>query len=77
MSIISPIRSRRISRRRAARDIVISDERALLLDQGGGIKKALPLIGDDPFFVCNTDAFWIDAAQLQHSRARRSLRPRR
>ncbi|MBM3577380.1 MAG: nucleotidyltransferase family protein [Alphaproteobacteria bacterium] len=43
--------------------IVISDERTLLLDQGGGIKKALPLIGDNPFFVCNTDAFWIDAAR--------------
>jgi MurNAc alpha-1-phosphate uridylyltransferase len=43
--------------------VVISDERALLLDQGGGIKKALPLIGDDPFFVCNTDAFWIDAGR--------------
>ncbi len=48
---------------RARPRIVISDERALLLDQGGGIKKALPLIGDDPFFVCNTDAFWIDAAR--------------
>jgi MurNAc alpha-1-phosphate uridylyltransferase len=46
---------------RASPRIVISDERALLLDQGGGIKKALPLIGDDPFLVCNTDAFWIDA----------------
>ncbi|MGJ0511383.1 nucleotidyltransferase family protein [Methylocystis sp.] len=48
---------------RARPRIVISDERTLLLDQGGGIKKALPLIGDDPFFVCNTDAFWIDAAR--------------
>jgi MurNAc alpha-1-phosphate uridylyltransferase len=48
---------------RAHPRIVISDERTLLLDQGGGIKKALPLIGDDPFFVCNTDAFWIDAAR--------------
>jgi MurNAc alpha-1-phosphate uridylyltransferase len=43
--------------------VVISDERGLLLDQGGGIKKALPLIGDDPFFVCNTDAFWVGAAR--------------
>ena len=40
--------------------IIISDERDCLLDQGGGIKKVLPLIGDDPFFVCNTDAFWIE-----------------
>ncbi|HEY8212968.1 MAG TPA: nucleotidyltransferase family protein [Methylocystis sp.] len=48
---------------RARPRIVISNERDLLLDQGGGIKKALPLIGEDPFFVCNTDAFWIDAAR--------------
>jgi MurNAc alpha-1-phosphate uridylyltransferase len=48
---------------RAHPRIVISDERGLLLDQGGGIKKVLPLIGDDPFFVCNTDAFWVDAAR--------------
>lgn len=41
--------------------ITISDERALLLDQGGGLKKALPLLGDAPFFICNTDAFWIGA----------------
>jgi len=38
--------------------IVISDERAKLLDQGGGIKKALPTLGNSPFFICNTDAFW-------------------
>lgn len=43
--------------------IVISDERARLLDQGGGIRKVLPLIGDAPFFVCNTDAFWVGAAK--------------
>ncbi|HEY8124099.1 MAG TPA: nucleotidyltransferase family protein [Methylocystis sp.] len=48
---------------RAHPRIVISNERDLLLDQGGGIKKALPLIGADPFFVCNTDAFWIGAAR--------------
>ncbi len=44
-------------------NIVISDERPLLLDQGGGIKKVLPLIGEDPFFICNTDAFWFGAPQ--------------
>jgi N-acetyl-alpha-D-muramate 1-phosphate uridylyltransferase len=41
-------------------EIIISDERDKLLDQGGGIKKALPLIGDEPFFLCNTDAFWLE-----------------
>ncbi len=40
--------------------IVISDERDALLDQGGGIKKVLPLIGAGPFFICNTDAFWLE-----------------
>ena len=46
---------------RTAPKIVISDERPLLLDQGGGIRKVLPLIGDAPFYVYNTDAFWFDA----------------
>ncbi len=45
---------------RAAPKIVISDERGKLLDQGGGIGKALPLLGSEPFFVCNTDAFWVE-----------------
>lgn len=46
--------------RREKPEIFISDERALLLDQGGGIRKALPLLGDEPFFVANTDAFWVE-----------------
>lgn len=40
--------------------IIISDERDTLLDQAGGIRKALPLLGDAPFFICNTDAFWLE-----------------
>lgn len=40
--------------------IVISDERDLLLDQGGGIKKVLPMLGEEPFLISNTDAFWIE-----------------
>jgi MurNAc alpha-1-phosphate uridylyltransferase len=43
--------------------VIISDERSLLLDQAGGIRKALPLIGSAPFFMCNTDAFWFGAKQ--------------
>ena len=46
-----------LAHRRSPR-IVISDERDRLLDQGGGIKKALPTLGNAPFFICNTDAFW-------------------
>jgi MurNAc alpha-1-phosphate uridylyltransferase len=41
--------------------VIVSDERAALLDQGGGVKKVLPQFGGRPFFVCNTDAFWIGA----------------
>ena len=42
--------------------IVISDERAGLLDSGGGIAKALPLLGTDPIFVANIDNVWIEGA---------------
>lgn len=48
---------------RRAPKILISDERAKLLDQGGGIKKALPQLGNAPFFICNTDSFWIEGTQ--------------
>jgi MurNAc alpha-1-phosphate uridylyltransferase len=41
-------------------DIILSDERAEILDTGGGIAKALHLLGDEPFFVLNSDSFWID-----------------
>jgi MurNAc alpha-1-phosphate uridylyltransferase len=40
--------------------IVFSDERDALLDQAGGIRKALPRLGDAPFLICNTDAFWLE-----------------
>jgi MurNAc alpha-1-phosphate uridylyltransferase len=41
-------------------EIVISDERAELLETGGGLKKARALLGDDPVFVANIDSVWID-----------------
>ncbi|WP_426036205.1 N-acetylmuramate alpha-1-phosphate uridylyltransferase MurU [Brevundimonas sp. DC300-4] len=40
--------------------IVISDERTELLETGGGLKKAHPLLGDDPVFVANIDSVWTD-----------------
>ena len=62
---------------RDAPRIVISDERSRLLDQGGGIKKALPLIGAAPFFICNTDALWIEGPRSQLARLARAFDPAR
>lgn len=45
---------------RAAPKIVFSDERAMLLNTGGGIVKALPLLGDAPFFLVNSDSLWLE-----------------
>jgi N-acetyl-alpha-D-muramate 1-phosphate uridylyltransferase len=49
------------SRRRPA--ITISDERGGLLDTGGGIVRALPALGDGPFYLLNTDSMWIEGAR--------------
>ena len=38
--------------------IIISDEREELLETGGGVVKALPLLGTEPVFICNIDAIW-------------------
>lgn len=40
--------------------VAISDERDLLLDTGGGLVRALPLISDDPFICVNADNWWTD-----------------
>lgn len=41
-------------------DYVIADERAKLLETGGGLIHALPLLGDKPFLCANSDNLWID-----------------
>ena len=41
-------------------EIAISDERGLLLETGGGLVKAAPLIDSDPFLSLNSDNLWID-----------------
>jgi len=48
--------------------IVISDERAGLLGTGGGIAKALPEIGDAPFFLVNSDTLWLDGVKPNFAR---------
>lgn len=45
---------------RKAPEIIISDESDRLLDSAGGIVKALPALGDEPFIILNADTFWID-----------------
>jgi len=45
-------------RSRRQPEIIVSDERDLLLDTGGGVKRALPLLGDGPFFIHNSDSVW-------------------
>ncbi|MCO4317290.1 nucleotidyltransferase family protein [Phyllobacterium sp. 21LDTY02-6] len=44
-------------------EIAISDERGELLESAGGIIKALDHIGADPFYVLNSDTFWVDEGQ--------------
>ncbi len=41
-------------------EILVSDERGELLETGGGVVRALPLIEDEHFLVANTDNFWVD-----------------
>lgn len=43
-------------------DVQLSDERALLLETGGGMIRAEPLISADPFLAINSDNFWIDGS---------------
>ena len=40
--------------------IAISDERGELLDTGGGVAKALKLLGPEPFLHMNSDTLWIE-----------------
>ncbi len=44
---------------RTAPEIVLSHEPALL-ETGGGVLNALPLLGAGPFFVANSDALWLN-----------------
>ena len=48
------------AKRQASPRLLVSDERGVILDTGGGVARALPLLGEAPFFVINSDSFWVD-----------------
>jgi MurNAc alpha-1-phosphate uridylyltransferase len=60
---------------RTAPKITMSDERAALLDTGGGVVKALPLLGSEPFFHLNADTMWIDSVQPNLARLAEAFDP--
>src|SRR5579863_6433075 len=56
--------------------IIISDERGELLGTGGGIAKALPQLGDAPFFLVNSDTLWLDGVKPNFVRLAENFDPR-
>jgi N-acetyl-alpha-D-muramate 1-phosphate uridylyltransferase len=50
-------------RSRGRPNVVVSDERGELLETGGGVKRALPLLGTRPFLLLNSDSLWIDGTR--------------
>ena len=61
------------SRERPA--IVISDERAKLLNTGGGVAKALSQLGNEPFFHVNSDTVWVDGVKPNLTRLAEAFDP--
>ncbi len=64
-------------KRRTAPEILISDEREALLETGGGLVKAAPLLGEEPIFVANIDALWIDGATPELDKLAHAFDPER
>ena len=57
--------------------ITISDERGELLETGGGLKKARPLLGDAPVLVANIDSVWTEPGVPAVERLLRAWDPAR
>jgi MurNAc alpha-1-phosphate uridylyltransferase len=65
-----------VARRKRPR-VTISDERNLVLGTGGGLVKALPLLGNEPFFLVNADTLWIDGVRPNLARLAEAFDPSR
>lgn len=63
--------------RRARPRMIISDERARLMDTGGAIVQALPLLGREPFLLRNADSFWIEGVRPNLTRLFEAWEPER
>ncbi|MEO0620442.1 MAG: nucleotidyltransferase family protein [Pseudomonadota bacterium] len=61
---------------REAPEIIISDERALRLETGGGVRKALGHFNGEAFFIHNSDAIWREADTMHTDGALRQLAAR-
>jgi MurNAc alpha-1-phosphate uridylyltransferase len=65
-----------VARWRVPSELCLSHEPELL-ETGGGIVKALPLLGSEPFFSANADSFWIDGAEPALARMAARFDPER
>lgn len=57
--------------------VIISDERDVVLGTGGGVVKALPLLGSEPFYHLNADTMWIDGVRPNLARLAEAFDPAR